>query len=201
MIDPSTVESGTPPRRFRLPGGESVMVRAISPQDKQRLQAYMRNLSASTRRNRFLGAINELAPAELDRLTRMDGPDSLALIAFARTGEETVMVAEAVQVIASGSQRCEFALSVTDGWQRRGLGTLLLWNMECRARVLGASYLIGEVLRTNEVMKGLARKAGFAIQGPFTDARLVEIVKDLSIPQTAAPPCRELFLESRSIAA
>jgi GNAT superfamily N-acetyltransferase len=200
MIDPSRIEPGTPSRRFRLPDGESVVVRAISPQDKERLQAYMRNLSASTRRNRFLGAINELAPRELDRLTRMDGSDALALVALARMQDEMSMVAEAVQVIAPASQRCEIALSVADAWQRKGLGTLLLWNMECRARVLGARYLIGEVLRTNDAMKGLARKVGFAVQGPFTDARLVEIVKDLSIPQTALP-CHELFSEPRPVAA
>jgi hypothetical protein len=37
------------------------------------------------------------------------------------------------------------------------------------------------VLRTNTAMKELARKAGFSIVSPFTDARLIEIVKDLSL--------------------
>src|SRR5713101_4191298 len=160
MNSPSSVEGSTQTRLFRLPGGESVMVRAISPQDADRLQAYMRNLSVWTRRNRFLGAVSELAPTELDRLTRMNGPGELALIAFASAGGETAMIAEAVQVIAPESQRCEIALSITDAWQRKGLGTLLLSNMESRARKLGARYLIGEVLRTNDAMKGLARKAG-----------------------------------------
>ena len=200
MNDQSRVERSIQSHMFRLPGGESVMVRTISPQDADRLQAYVRNLSASTRRNRFLGAISELAQTELERLTHMNRPGELALIAFARIGGEVSMVAEAVQVIAPQSQRCEIALSVTDAWQRKGLGTLLVRNMECRARVLGARYLIGEVLRTNDAMKGLARKAGFAIQGPFRDARLVEIVKDLSIPQTGLP-CEQQFMLPQSIAA
>src|ERR1700730_5225223 len=200
MNDQSRVERSIQSHMFRLPGGESVMVRAISPQDADRLQAYTRNLSGSTRRNRFLGAVSELAQTELDRLTHMNRPGELALIAFARMGGEASMVAEAIQVIAPESQRCEIALSVTDAWQRKGLGALLLRNMECRARVLGARYLIGEVLRTNDAMKGLARKAGFAIQGPFRDARLGEIVKDLSIPQTGLP-CEQQFMLPQSIAA
>jgi RimJ/RimL family protein N-acetyltransferase len=128
----------------------------------------------------------------------MSGPGEVALVAF--VGGETAMIAETVQVIAPESRRCEIALSVTDVWQRKGLGTLLLANMECRARMLGARCLVGEVLRTNEAMKGLARKAGFTIRGPFKDARLIEIVKDLSSPQTGLP-CRELFSLPQPIAA
>ena len=110
------------------------------------------------------------------------------------------LIGEAIQAIAPGATRCEIALSVRDTWQRRGLGTRLLRNMECRARMLGARFLIGDVLRTNAAMKGLARKLGFAITSPFTDARLVEIVKDLSMPQSG-PPCGEDFAPPPSIAA
>src|SRR5262249_14390903 len=121
-------------------------------------------------------------PRQLDRVTHMDRPDAMALVAFA--GDR--MVAEAIQVTAPGSQRSEIALSVADAWQHRGLGALLLAHLEARARTLGARYLFGEVLRTNKPMKDLARKAGFAIRSPFTDARLIEIVKDLSVPQSIA---------------
>ncbi len=200
MNAPSSVESSTQTGVFRLPGGETAMVRAITPQDADRLQAYMRNLSGPTRRNRFLGAVSELTPRELERFTHMGGAGEFAMIAFARMAGETAMIAEAVQVIAPEGRRCEIALSVTDAWQRKGLGTLLLANMECRARMLGARCLIGEVLRTNDAMKALAGKAGFAIRGPFKDARLIEIVKDLSSPQTGLP-CGEQFSQPQSIAA
>ena len=92
------------------------------------------------------------------------------------------------------------ALSVTDGWQRRGLGMLLLRLIECRARLLGARDLFGDVLRGNTAMKCLARKADFLLRTPVTDARLVEIVKDLTVPQ-AGPPCDEQFAQLRSLAA
>jgi GNAT superfamily N-acetyltransferase len=201
MTDPSSVERNPQAPPFRLPGGESIVVRAISPQDADGLQAYMRNLSGSIRRNRFLGAVNELTPRELERLTHMGGgPGELALIAFARASGETVIIAETVQAIAPQSLCCEIALSVTDAWQRKGLGTLLLWQMERWARLVGARFLVGEVLRTNEAMKGLALEAGFAIRGPFKDARLIEIVKDLSIPQTGHS-CRKQFCQLQPVAA
>jgi len=192
MNEPGDVARITQTHMFRLPGGERVTVRAIRPQDAGRLQAYMRGLSGETRRNRFLGAVSELAPAQLDRLIHMHRPGELALLAFAATGGELHLVAEAVLVTAPDSQRSEIALSVTDAWHGKGLGRLLLRNLECRARMLGARYVFGDVLRTNTAMKRLARKAGFAIRSPFTDARLVEIVKDLTMVPFGLP-CREEF--------
>jgi len=198
MSDASRFERSTRLNVLRLPGGQAVMVRAISPQDADCLQAYIRNLSAPARRNRFLGAVSELAPRELNRLTHMNGPQEL--VVFARTGGETAMIGEAVQVIAPESRRCEIALSVADAWQRKGLGTILLSHMKCRARMSGVRHVIGEILRTNEAMRGLAHKAGFAIRSSLTDAWLVEVVTDLSSLRTGLP-CHEQFSQAELIAA
>jgi GNAT superfamily N-acetyltransferase len=154
------------------------MVRPIEPEDADRLQAYVRDLSVETRRNRFLGALSELAPTQLDRLIHMCSACELALLAFADAGGTTDLVGEAV-IVTAPNGRSEIAVSVADAWQGRGVGRLLIQNLECRARMLRARHMFGDVLRTNTAMKGLARKAGFSIRGPFTDARLVGIVKDL----------------------
>jgi GNAT superfamily N-acetyltransferase len=175
-----------------LPGGERVTIRVVRPQDADALQAYFRGLSAESRYRRFLGALAELTTRQLARLTEMDGPDELALLAFAQVRDALHLVGEAVLAGITGGARSEFALSVTDAWQRKGVGAALLADLECRARMRGARYLYGDVLRTNTPMKNLARKAGFALRSPFTDARLIEIGKDLSV---TAPdlPCRERF--------
>jgi GNAT superfamily N-acetyltransferase len=176
-------------RMVRLPGGERVAIRVVRPQDADALQAYFRGLSTETRYRRFLGALAELTPKQLARLVAMDGPDELALVALVETSGALCIVGEAVLATMPGSSRSEMALSVADAWQRKGVGTALVRDLECRARMRGARYLFGDVLRTNIAMKNLARKAGFALRSPFTDARLIEIGKDLSM---TAPdlPCR-----------
>jgi hypothetical protein len=73
-------------------------------------------------------------------------------------------------------------------------------TIECRARRLGARYLLGDVLRTNAAMKRLASKAGFSIRSPFTDARLIEIANDLSLVPASAL-CREEAAAPPSVAA
>jgi GNAT superfamily N-acetyltransferase len=159
------------------------------PQDAEQLQDYVRGLSSESRRNRFLGALSEFAPTHLQELIRMRGPRQVLFLALAQIGNTLQMVAEAMLVIAPNSERGEIALSVADDWQRRGLGTVLIRHLEARARRAGARYVFGDVLRTNTAMKSLARRSGYSIRSPFTDARLVEIIKDLSPP--SAHPVRQ----------
>jgi GNAT superfamily N-acetyltransferase len=182
-----------------LPGGERILIRAVRPPDAGALQAYFRGLSGESRYRRFLGALAELTAKQLARLTDMGGPDELALLAFARApgtswNDTSCLVGEAVLASVPGGARSEFALSVADAWQRKGVGAALLAELECQARMHGAHYLYGDVLRTNTPMKNLARKTGFALRSPFTDARLIEIGKDLSM---TAPdlPCRKRFAQ------
>jgi acetyltransferase len=172
--------AGAQPHPILLPGNECLILRTIQPQDAEGLQAYVRGLSSESRRNRFLGTLGELAPTRLDDLIRMRGPRQVVLLALTQIGSKLQTVAEAMLVVATDSERGEIALSVTDTWQHRGLGTVLTRHLEARARRVGVRYLFGDVLRTNTAMKGLARKTGYSVRSLFTDARLVEIVKDLA---------------------
>lgn len=170
---------------LRAPRGERITVRPIRSQDSGLLQAYMRGLSMETRRNRFLGAVGELSPTRLKQLIRIDGPGDVALLAFPDRDESQV-IAEAILVNMPNGRRCEIAVSVADAWQGRGVGTLLLRHLECRARMAGARSLYGDVLRTNAAMKCLARKEGFLIRPASTDARLIEVCKDFGHTRTSS---------------
>ncbi len=198
MNAPVDIAWSRAPQAVRLPGGERLTFRVVRPQDAGALQAYFRGLSNESRYRRFLGALAELTASQLARLAAMDGSDDLALLAFAETGATSCLVGEAVLASEPGSARSEFALSVADAWQRRGLGTALLADLECRARMRGARHLYGDVLRANAPMKNLARKAGYALRSPFTDARLIEISKDFAVT-APDPPCRERLAQSMPI--
>jgi GNAT superfamily N-acetyltransferase len=167
---------------LRLPGGELVTVRPVCPQDSDTLQAYVRALSPDARYKRFFGPLRELPPAELDRVIHLDPPNQLGLIAQTRADG---VIGEARYALSPDRLDCEFALSVADGWHGKGVGRLLLDDLESRARRLGARRLVGDVLRTNEAMRALARKAGFRMADVPSDAKLVRVAKDLSPSRTA----------------
>jgi GNAT superfamily N-acetyltransferase len=184
---------------LRLPGGERVTVRPVCPGDAGRMQDYVRALAPSARYDRFLGPVNELSPAELDRVTRGDARH-MTLIAETKVAGIRVAIGEARYAVAPDGASCEIAVSVADAWRGHGLGTRLLQQLECRARGLGPRTLVGDVLHSNAAMKRLARKAGFAMTGVPADARLVRIVKDIANAPAAAP-CAEPAMSGLPIAA
>ena len=96
-----------------------------------------------------------------------------------------MMIGEARYVLAPDRLECEFALSVADDWRSKGLSTLLMADIECRARSIGARHLGRDILRSNEPMKALARKNGFLMADVPRDARLVRIMKDLALTRVA----------------
>jgi L-amino acid N-acyltransferase YncA len=155
------------------------MVRRARPQDIDRIQAYVRALSPASRRNRFLGALNEVSSKELHLMTHTDR-DSHPIFVAEKVIEGTcTMIGEGRYAVAPDGFNCEFAVSVADAWQRKRLGTLLVETIASRAKALGLRYLVGEVFSSNQAMLALARKSGFAVTELMADARLVRITKDL----------------------
>src|SRR5215813_7756431 len=107
---------------LHLADGSEVVVRAIRFDDGPRFQAFVRRLSARSRRLRFFSALIELSAAQLDRLLRLDRRRGLALVALSNREPETI-VAEARCVLDREGDSAEFAIAVADEFQRRRLGT------------------------------------------------------------------------------
>jgi GNAT superfamily N-acetyltransferase len=187
-------------RALRLAPDVCVTLRPIGPPDAGVLQAYVRGLSSKSRYHRFFGALSELSPAELDRVIHLDQNYELALVAETRVDGALTVIGEARFALAIDRLEGEFALSVADDWRGKGLGTLLVADIDCRARSLGARSLVGDVLRSNERMKALARNMGFVPAGMPRDTRLVRFVKDLTLSQ-AVRRCQTLTASDLAIAA
>jgi acetyltransferase len=147
-------------RRYVL-GDEAVTVRPARPRDADRINAYIRGLSFASRYTRFLGPVNELARAELHRMTHGNDTAPPALIVESGDGDARTVVGEARYALDGIA--CEFALSVSDAWRGRGVGTLLMEIIEERAKLRGAHYLVGDVLRSNQPMLALAHNTLVAI--------------------------------------
>jgi acetyltransferase len=155
------VRLGSPSHTWHVLGDELVTVRPARPEDAGRIGAYVRGLSFASRYTRFLGPVSELAPADLHRMTHDNDAAPPALIVESGDGDARTVIGEARY--AFDGIACEFALSVSDSWRGKGVGTLLMGIIGQRAKLRGAHYLVGDVLRSNKPMLALAHKLGFAV--------------------------------------
>src|ERR1700704_4239118 len=75
--------------------GKPFMVRFVEPRDAEALQDYFRSLSVRSRYNRFLGAMRELPPTELDHFTHAGEDDRFSVIAVMKVEGIDTIVGEA----------------------------------------------------------------------------------------------------------
>lgn len=162
--------------REQLSDGSAVTVRPVSLQDAQAERSFFAGLSASARRQRFHLAIGRLPDALLRHLTAVDHRRHVALVAEAEDDTSApTLVADARYVMQDDGDSAEFAIVVTDGWQRRGLGRLLLTRMMQAARGVGLRALFGDVLADNRATLALARSLGGRVVSVAGDATLMRV--------------------------
>jgi acetyltransferase len=97
-------------------------VRPIRPEDAELELAFFRGLSARSRYQRFMQHLSELPPRLLERFTQLDYERELALVVL----HEGRFVAVGRYAPRADATTAEFALTVGDDWQRKGIGRALL---------------------------------------------------------------------------
>jgi GNAT superfamily N-acetyltransferase len=142
-----------------LPSG--VSIRTAFSDDLGSLADYFESLSEASRYNRFMGSVGSFSVIAFECLIRGCRAERFTLVAEVEEPSGAAVIAEASYAFDRDKNCGEFAISVSDRWQRRGLGTALLNEVQGRAVNLGFLDLFGEALKTNHRMKSLASKAGF----------------------------------------
>lgn len=155
------VARGTPtgPGAFRqsdvtatLSDGTQVIVRALTPDDRELLAEGMRRLSATSRYQRFHAAIDTLSDDQLRYLTEIDQHDHAAVVAVTHDrSARGVGVARYVR-IPDTPDCAEIAVTVLDEFHRLGVAKLLLGALLPRARSAGIERLTCRVLADNHVV-------------------------------------------------
>jgi GNAT superfamily N-acetyltransferase len=183
----------------RLAPDIALTIRPLGWPDAEPLKAHVRGLSMRSRHNRYLGGLNEISQAEVARIIGDGTGPVFGFLAETTVDGTAVMVAEAVLALDHTAGTAEFALSVADAWQGRGIGAALVASIECRAASAGAALVHGETLRGNEAMLALAAKTGFAVTQHRGDTRLIRIEK--AVVGAVETPCSRLGSMSLPLAA
>ena len=160
-----------------LPDGQLLHLRAIRPDDREKLREGFFKLSKTSVRERFLSTKLNLTPEELTYFTEVDFLQHVAVVAELQIGTERSPVA--VGRFVASKQRpdhSEIAITVIDEMQGKGIGKILLTHLIDGARDLGIRHLDATVLAQNTRMSKLLRKTGLPLE-----TRLEDGVRTLSL--------------------
>src|SRR5262245_62548003 len=129
-----------------LRDGGSIHVRAIRPDDRERLVEHFHRLSARSVHFRFMGMKRGLSAGDLDYFTRPDFVHHIALVATLREGGAERIIGVGRYVADDEDAAAEVAFAVADEHQGRGIGTLLLEHLLRIARGRGITEFRADVL-------------------------------------------------------
>ena len=159
--------------------GHELELRPIRPEDAAIEQAFVRSLSEKARYLRFMRSLDELTPEMLVRFTQIDYDREMAFIAVDHQRDREVQVGVARYTTEPDGESAEFAVVVSDAWQGRGVGSLLMEAIIDSARQAGLRELFGEVLRHNDGMLALARRHGFQREILASDDEIIRVSRHL----------------------
>lgn len=151
----------------------NVLIRPITPRDKDAERAFIEGLSMQARRYRFLGQVGHPSERMIEQFTNIDQAHEAAFVAVVPDddGEQIVGVSR-YSANESGSQ-CECAVTVSDSWQNKGLGTILMQHLIEVARARGIRRMVSIDSAENARMQDLANYLGFETRVDPDDASQV----------------------------
>lgn len=157
--------------------GRPLLLRPIKPEDEAQHRAFLEAVHPDDMRMRFFQLPHQLSHDELVRFTQIDYEREMAFIAVdehAPGGPRTLGVARLVR--DPDNLEAEFAVLVASAHKGQGLGRLLMQALLAYAAARGTQRVVGDVLRENQGMLGLAQSLGFTAQRHADDpASLVRV--------------------------
>ena len=167
-VDPSQWEADVV-----LRDGSVGHVRPITPDDADRLRSFHSGQSDESIYLRFFAPIRELSDRDVYRFTHVDNVDRVALVMTVRGA-----------IIGIGRwdridrRSAEVAFNISDHYQGKGIGSVLLEHLAAIAQELGVEQFTAEVLPQNRRMLNVFKEAGYAVHHHFEDG-VVEVAFDI----------------------
>jgi acetyltransferase len=172
--------------REEMREGEPVVVRAIRPEDEPLMVRFHEALSEQSVYMRYFHMMNLDQRTAHERLTRIcfiDYDREMALVAERtdpESGRREIMGVGRLSRSGVIREEAEFSILVSDKYQRRGLGTLLLGRLLEIGRTEGLKKITAEILLDNYPMQRISKNLGFTLHRDMEDM-VVKAELDLSL--------------------
>jgi RimJ/RimL family protein N-acetyltransferase len=152
----------------KLKDGTPVTVRAIRPDDKNRIVEAFKNLDPESIYSRFFYRKRDLTDEDLKIITEVDFENAVALVLTIPAGDrgETIIgVGRYIMYNSSDALRsAEIAFTVEEDYQGQGIASGLLRHLIGIAREKGVSRFEADVLSENRAMVAVFAHSGLPIK-------------------------------------
>ena len=144
-----------------------ITIRAVRPDDKERIVKAFRALERESVYLRFFTYRKELDQEELRQVTECDGVSRVALVATVGSGPEELIVG--LGDYARRGSSADIAFAVEEDYQCRGIASRLLRELVRLARANGITRFQADVLAENTAMLKVLRRSGLPMQERRTE--------------------------------
>jgi acetyltransferase len=188
LHDPKTTEEQLPKLAIRpyptqyisawkMKDGKKVTIRPIRPEDEPLMVNFHEGLSERSVYLRYFSPLKlqqRVAHTRLVRICFNDYDREIALVAEHKDGDGKSQVVGVARLSKLHSTNAgEFAVVVTDAWQRKGLGTELTKRLVQIAKNEKMARLVAYTLRETKDMQHMCKKVGFQVRTPVGESECV----------------------------
>lgn len=176
-------------RQERMRDGTPVRIRAIRPDDRERIVAAFHKLDAQTIYTRFFTAKKQLSEADLGRIDASDFEHAVVLVATLGSGADEIIIGGGAYTVLDrpgAARTAELSFTIEEDYQGQGLSSLLMALLSEIARERGVERFEAEVLAGNAPMLRVFRRSGLPMTQHLEDG-VVHVLMDLGTPVPKQP--------------
>lgn len=182
-----TFDPATFSQPARLRNGTPVRIRAVRPDDRERVVAAFRKLEKESIYTRFFSAKKDLSATDLARIEGSDYVHALALVATLGEGADEVIIGGGAYTVLERPGEpltAELSFTVEEDYHGQGLSGLFMRLLTQIGRQRGIRRFEAEVLLGNTPMLKVFQRSGLPITQHIEDG-VVRVVMDLGAPAAA----------------
>ena len=154
-------------RAETLRNGLAVTIRAMRPDDREKVAAAIGKLDAESIYTRLFSPRKELTDAGLSQIMTIDPDRDVALLVTTGTGQNEIVIGSGryAASAAHGAERvAEVAFVVEEDYHGLGIAGRLLAHLADLARQRGIAAFEADVLAGNRAMIGVFARSGLPMQ-------------------------------------
>jgi RimJ/RimL family protein N-acetyltransferase len=167
-----------------LADGRPVTLRAIRPDDKQRVAAAFHGLERESIYARLFTHKDELTEADLRDITEIDFESVVGLVVTHGRGSDEVIIGSGryfAFTTATGRRHAEVAFIVEEDYHGQGIAGMLLRHLTGIARTAGITAFVADVLPANAAMLRVFERTRMPMTR-HNDGHGVQVTIDLADP-------------------